>query len=216
MSEVVVTTAAMRVVRLLVGRPPQTVSDLIKAAGVPRTAIMEQLNELVAAGFVNRSIEHLAGRGRPRYVYSATNAALVLLFADNQNLVVPAIWWAIEEIGGEELCQKVLDCASRAVASHYRRDITARKPEERLRQLVELLREEGVLIDLTEKDGRLTMSKRSCPFISMLDKRRSVCCLDQAIMTIVVGQKVLRTACRYEGAPCCQFELTEEGTTTEG
>lgn len=51
--------------KLLVGNPPQTITDLIRAAGVTRTAVTEQLNELVAAGFVERSMERLSGRGRP-------------------------------------------------------------------------------------------------------------------------------------------------------
>ena len=92
----------MRVVKLLVGHPPCTISELIDETGVTRTAVTEQLNELMASGFVERTVEKLPGRGRPRHRFSATKAALVLLFANNQQLVVPAIWKAIDEIGGED------------------------------------------------------------------------------------------------------------------
>ena len=95
MSHVTISTAGLRVMKLLVGNPPQTISELIRAAGVTRTAVTEQLNELVAAGFVERDTERLPGRGRPRHLYKATQAALVLLFASNQRLVVPAIWKAM-------------------------------------------------------------------------------------------------------------------------
>ena len=102
-SEAAVTAAGMRIVKLLVGNPPQTVSDLIETTNVTRTAVTEQLNELAAAGFVERTVERLPGRGRPRHLYQATPAALLLLFASNQRLVVPAIWQAIDELGGEKL-----------------------------------------------------------------------------------------------------------------
>ena len=102
-SEVSISLAGMKVVKLLVGKPPQTVADLIEATGVTRTAVTEQLNELVAAGFVDRETERLSGRGRPRHLYQATDDALVLLFSGNQQLVVPAIWHALEEIGGNKL-----------------------------------------------------------------------------------------------------------------
>jgi len=210
MADATVTAAGMRVVKLLVGQPPQTVSDLIKATGVTRTAVTEQLNELVAAGFVKRSVERLPGRGRPRYVYSASDAALLLLFADNQRLVVPAIWRAIDDIGGEELTRKVLRRTSHALASHYKHRITAKKPEERLRQMMEILREEGGLVEVADEEGHLVMYKRSCPFISMVDDNLAVCCMDQEMMTCVVGKPVRRTACRHEGAPCCTFELVSE------
>ena len=63
-----VTPAGLRVVKLLVGNPPQSIADLMDATGVTRTAVTEQLNELVAAGFVERRTERVAGRGRPRHL----------------------------------------------------------------------------------------------------------------------------------------------------
>ena len=75
-----ITPAAMRIVKSLVGTPPQTVVELMEATGVTRTAVTEQLNELEAAGLVERTVEKLSGRGRPRHRYATTNAAMVLLF----------------------------------------------------------------------------------------------------------------------------------------
>jgi predicted ArsR family transcriptional regulator len=207
MADSTVSPAGMRVMRLLVGKPPQTVADLIGATGVTRTAVTEQLNELVAAGFVERGTERLAGRGRPRHVYTATTASLISLFANHHHLVVPAIWRAIEEVGGEELTGDILRRVSRELANHYKRRITARDPRKRLRRFAELLREEGALVEVSMERGRVVMRKRSCPFISMLDENRSVCCVDQAMTAEVVGRPIRRTSYRHEGAPCCTFEL---------
>jgi len=207
MSDMTVSAAALRVIKLLVGNPPQTIADLIKTTGVTRTAVTEQLNELVAAGFVERGTERLPGRGRPRHLYSATNAALLLLFASSQRLVVPAIWQAVRDIGGDKLIRDVLKRVSRALADHYNRQITATKPEDRLREMIRILSQEGGLVDGVEEDGHLVMYKRSCPFISMVDQQRSICCVDLEMMTAVVGRPVRRTACRHEGAPCCTFEI---------
>lgn len=206
-----VNAAGMRIVKLLVGNPSMCVGDLIEAAGVTRTAVTEQLNELVAAGFVKRTTERLAGRGRPRHRYAATDSALLLLFASNQQLVVPAIWQAIHKVGGEKLTRQVLRRVSRSLAEHYRRRITATKPRERLEEMADLLREEGVLVEICEEDGQVVMRKRSCPFISMADEDRHVCCIDQEMMTAVVGRPVRRTACRHDGDPCCEFELAGSG-----
>ena len=206
-----VSPAGMRVVRLLVGNPPRTVADLIKATGVTRTAVTEQLNELTAAGFVEQTIQRTPGRGRPRYLYATTDAALLLLFASNQNLVVPAVWHAIGQVGGEELTQKVLDYTSQVLADHYASRITGRTPAERLRQMTELLREEGVVAEVQEKNGHVFMHKRSCPFISMFEASRAVCMLDEQMLTRVVGRPVHQVACRHEGDPCCSFELGPRG-----
>jgi predicted ArsR family transcriptional regulator len=212
MSQITVSDAGMRVVKLLVGNPPKTMADLIKATGVTRTAVTEQLNELVAAGLVARTVERTSGRGRPRHRYEATDAALLLLFADNRRLVVPALWKAIDEIGGEQLTKKVLKRVGKSMAEHYRRRVKGRTPRARLRQLIELLREEGGLLDVdSDGKGGLRIHKRSCPFFSMYEETQNVCVVDREMMSLVVGAKVKRTACRHEGDPCCTFELARKG-----
>ena len=197
----------MRVIKLLVGHPPRNVGELIYETGVTRTAVTEQLNELTAAGFVERSVEKLPVRGRPRHLYSATQAALVLLFANNQQLLVPAIWKAIEEVGGSQLMQKVRHSVGRSLAAHYRARITASDPKKRLEQFAALLEEEGGMIDLVTQNGYVTITKRSCAFISMFDDQRHVCAIDLDLISAIAGAPVRLTACRHDGAPYCQIEI---------
>jgi DeoR family transcriptional regulator, suf operon transcriptional repressor len=198
----------LRIVKLLVGRPPQTVADLIRATKVTRTAVAEQLDTLMKAGFVKRAVQRASSRGRPRHLYQATDAAMALLFPGNQQLMAPALWQAIFDVGGERLTKRILKRVTRTMTEHYRHRITAKKPVERLRQLLALFAAEGMLHELVQtQNGRWTIHKRSCPFICMIDDRHSVCRIDQQMMTAVVGHPVRRTACRHDGAPCCTFEI---------
>ena len=102
MSGPTVSAAGMRLLGALVGNPPRTAKELAKVLGVTRTAVIEQLQALDAAGYVQRTIERLPGRGRPPYRYSVTQNALLLLSAHYPRQLVPAIWRAISEIGGSE------------------------------------------------------------------------------------------------------------------
>jgi len=208
MRDATVSAAGMRIVKLLVGNPPATVSDLIRATGVTRTAITEQLNELVAGGFVDRTVERLPGRGRPRHLYATTPAALLLLFASNQRLVVPAMWRAIHEIGGSELTRKVLKRVTHAVVAYYQPRITGRTPEERLRQFTDVLNGEGHVVEVSEDErGQLVFCKRSCGFVSMFEENRTVCGLDLSMISAIVDAPVRQITCRHDGAPCCTFEV---------
>jgi predicted ArsR family transcriptional regulator len=210
MPEAAISASGMRIVKLLAGQPPQTVVDLIRSSGVTRTAVAEQLSELVAAGFVEREEQPLPGRGRPKHVYRATRAALVLLFPSNHRLLVPTLWSAIRDIGGEEMTLKILDRVSRSMADHYNSMITAKIPRERLRQLIDLLAEEGAIVEEVEDDeGQTMFYKRTCPFISMVDGKQTVCRIDQEMMNAVVGGPVYRIDCRHDGAPCCSFKVVE-------
>jgi len=202
-----ITAAGMRIVKLLVGRPPCTVGELTRDTGVTRTAVTEQLNEMVAAGFVDCSIEHQSGRGRPRHLYRATQAALVLLFANNQQLVVPAIWKAINKVGGKQLTKKILHAVSRILSKHYLSKIKTSVPRKRIEQFKALLEDEGGLVDLAFKDGVVTITKRTCPFISMFDEARHVCAIDLELMAKIAGRPARLTCCRHDGDPCCKVEI---------
>ncbi|MCC6123717.1 MAG: MarR family transcriptional regulator [Pirellulales bacterium] len=210
MADAIISASGMRLIRLLVGNPPQSIADLMESMGVTRTAVTEQLNELVRSGFAEREIHHLAGRGRPEYLYKTTDAASLILYAQNQCMVVPAIWMAVEELGGDELMRKVLKMVGKTLAENYLPRITAKKPDERLRQMMKLLNAEGGLTEASMVNGHMVLQKRSCPFLRMIDEKRSICCVDQEMMTHVVGKPVRRTTCRHDGAPCCSFEIVEE------
>ena len=210
MGDLIVSPAGMRIIRLLVGKPPHTVGDLAKILRVTRTAITEQLNELAAGGYVERTIERLPGRGRPRHLYKATNAALLLLFAKHQRLVVPAIWQAVEDVGGEELIRRVLRRVSVNMAEYYKRKITAHRPAERLRQMCSILRQDGALVDVEGDGDQLVIHKRSCGFFSMFEPKRAICSVDAMLMSDVVGRPVRQVSSRHDGAPCCVFEIAPE------
>jgi predicted ArsR family transcriptional regulator len=207
MADSLVTPAGMKILKILVGNTPQTVSELIKKTGVTRTAITEQLNELLAAGFVQRSLQPLAGRGRPRYLYSVTDRALMVLFPGSAHLVVPAMWRAIRKIGGPKLIQQIIREVTRELVAYYSEKITAQQPEKRLRQLLDLWRQEGCVLDVSERDGRILFQKRSCPFLSMYEAAGDICYVDLELILAIVGHPVRRITSRHEGAPCCSFEL---------
>jgi predicted ArsR family transcriptional regulator len=104
--------------------------------------------------------------------------------------------------------ERIIIEVSHSLAAHYRKQITAKRPETRLKQMMKLLQEEGVLLHVDETDdGGLVVHKRSCPFITMYEETGAVCCVDLQMMTEVVGAKVVQTACRHQGAPCCSFAI---------
>ena len=203
-----ISPAALRIVHHLVGMPPQTIADLMKATGVTRTAIMEQLGELAALGLVERTTERLSGRGRPRHRYGLTQRALQLLFQGNQHLLVPALLRAVEEIGGDALRRKVIKRVARILADNYWRSITGTDPQERLAQFCQLLTANGEIAEVVAADnGHTVLRKRSCAFISMFEDSRAVCAIDRELLSLVTGVSVRQITSRHDGGFCCEFCL---------
>ncbi|MBN1589819.1 MAG: helix-turn-helix domain-containing protein [Pirellulales bacterium] len=209
-AETMVSPAGMRIIRLLIGRAPQSVADLVKAVGVTRTAITEQLDELEEAGFVERTVERLSGRGRPRNRFRATQAALRLLDSGRECLIGQAIWRAVREVGGDSFVKKILNQVSIELANHYNRLVTAKTPAGRLRQMNKILTNKGLLVEFVDEGSHVSIKKRSCEFISLFEGTRSVCYIDEKVMTLVVGHPVRKVACRHDGDPCCIFEIDKK------
>jgi len=195
----------MRIVRLLAGEPPLSLLDLVESLGVTRTAVTEQLSLLMGAGFVTRTLDR-AGRGRPRHLYSITDAALAL-FPTNERLFVPAVLRALREVAGDEVANRVLCQVSSELAQHYRRQITAQDPHERLAQLAQILRSQGVLVDLHEDQGTWTLRERSCPFWSTMGDSRLACDIEREMMSQLVQAPVQLVGCRLDGDCGCTFQL---------
>ncbi len=213
-----VSEAGMRIMRLLIGYAPQRMNDLIHATGVTRTAITEQINELMEAGFVEQSIERLPGRGRPRFLYSATELALKQLFEGNQNIVVPAMWRAVRRHCGRKTVRKICDDVAQDIADQFNQRIESTDPKDRMREFYSLICGTGRLVRISDDGTTVSVSKLSCPFISMYDESGTICMIDELTMSKIVGSEVRRTSYRHLNGTCCTFTISDEplnGTVLE-
>ena len=205
-----ISEAGMRIMRLLVGYPPQQMNDLIRLTGVTRTAITEQINELIEAGFVEQTIERFQGRGRPHFLYSATMMALKQLFEGNQGVVVPAIWKAVRRYCSPDVVMKICENVAQDIADQFNPRIAATDPKDRLRKFHEIISETR-LSQLKDKGNEVSVSKMSCPFISMQDESGTICLIDQLTMSKIIGPSVRRTTCRHHGdGTCCTYTVSDD------
>lgn len=189
--------------------------ELIAASGVTRTAVTEQLNQLVGAGYVMRVTER-TGRGRPRYLYSATGEAMQLLFRNNQRMLAPLLVKALLQVAGPDVAARVLDQVGQFMAEHYlsRMDSTADTPR-RAQQFVELLRQEGIMVELEVEGGRLRIRERTCPYVDTSNDSRAICAVERQMMTNVLGAAVTSSGCRLDGCAGCTFEISPAATAAK-
>ena len=134
-----VSPAGLRIVKLLVGQPPKTVAGLIRSTGVTRTAVTEQLNDLVASGTCRAIGRALAGpRTAPTRLQGHRRRPAVVCQRPAGGDVRP-VARRFSTFAARDAAKKILKRVSRAMADHYSQKITAKKPLERLRQLISLL-----------------------------------------------------------------------------
>lgn len=203
MTPIPVSESGLRLMRLLVGRPPQTLHQLMAGAGVTRTAVTEQIAVLTASGYIERRVER-GGRGRPHHLYQATDAALQL-FPTQERRLVPALFEAVEEVAGRELLAAILDRVVDKLTAFYRARISAESPEERLRQLMTMMQEKGVVVDAAAEAGRWVIRERSCPFVNLVGPKREACEVERRMISRLVGADVQMTECRLDHCHGCAF-----------
>ncbi len=205
MSELI-SPAAYRILRLLVGKPPQSIAQLTNASGVTRTAVIEQLNELMAKEFVEREVDKGPRRGRPRHLYASTQLSLDKVFPPSRHLLA-SLMQAIENCGGPELRNGVFAQLTKILAGRYLPKLEGLPAHERLERLVQLLREEGAVVDLELVDGKLLLRERSCPFVGLVDEDRATCEMERALLSGLIGSPVTLSECRLDGCNSCAFQL---------
>lgn len=197
--EDIVSHAGMRILERLVGVTPQSIPELMQTLGVTRTAVTEQLNELVEARYVSRIPERAEHRGRPRFRYAVTPLAMTRFFPENHHLLVPAIWNSLLEIGGPELLHEVVEKTSEQLSSTCKCDLPWR---ERLAALVE---RGGFDECELQPDGSAILTKRTCRFFSMYEDSGTVCEIHLQTLCRILNVSVARVASRHEASPCCRF-----------
>lgn len=203
--------AGMRIMRLLIGHPPLTMTEMIDALHVTRNAITEQINDLIANHYVRQTQERDGGRGRPRYLFSATELAMKQLFEGYQDVVVPAMWRSLRRQLGDEAVEQIAQDVADEIADRFIRQMHARTPQGRIREFFDILERQGRLVEINEKKNAIEIRKYNCPFISMSDETGTLCYIDQLCMRQILGEgepaPVKLISSRNEGNPCCTFRL---------
>jgi predicted ArsR family transcriptional regulator len=191
----------------MIGRPPQTVIDIANALNVTRTAVSEQITELISIGYVEQKLVHSGGRGRPRYFFSATDLAMRRIFEGLQDMVVLSAWRSIRKRVGEEMFKEICHDIAADIANHYDRQVVNSIPPNRLQEFVDVLIRNGRLISCEETADGIELRKLNCPFIAMIDESRVVCEIDRLCMELFVGQgtSVVQTESRLDDKACCSF-----------
>ena len=205
-----VTEAGMRIVRQLVGRPPLRVTDLMAVLNVTRTAISEQLNELISAGYVSQTQERCDGRGRPRYLFSVTELAMRNLFEGPRDIVCPAIWQSILQRTDPEAAESIRRDVAKTLADFYNDQLFESSPKKRLKEFVFLLHRQGRIAELTESGTIVKINTLSCPFFSMVEDTGSICMIHLSALQMILGNEVTvrRVAHRDQDThPCCIFQI---------
>jgi predicted ArsR family transcriptional regulator len=185
---------------------PLDVSEMAGAIEVTATAVRQRLTRMMARGLIQREAVR-AGRGRPRHRYQLTDRGLELTGSNFTDLAI-ALWHEIQSIEDAALRGELLKRVARALAKGYLNQITGNTPEERMLSLRDLLAERRVpfTVEAGGSGEHPTLTAHACPYPKLADQDRTICQMEQALFTELLGQAVEMKSCRLDGDCDCQFQ----------
>ncbi len=184
-----------------------TVSQLLTATGVSRSAIRQRLARLQALGLICREPIR-RGRGRPYYVYRLTREGeqeFGWLLPD----LAAALWTELSGQADEHVRKRLTDSLAQKLAGPIRANLALSAGMSRIRSFVSLLRRQGTDIELDLSGQWPVVRQYDCPFGALARDTPGICKLSQAIIRYVLESDVLICCCRAKDkeAGWCDYRV---------
>ncbi|MGL4513598.1 MAG: helix-turn-helix transcriptional regulator [Lacipirellulaceae bacterium] len=192
------------------------VGELTELLGVTATAVRQRLSRLAAAGLIERVLdrnEHEVGtsRGRPRHQYRLTDRGR-RESGDNYDDLVQVMWQEIRSIEDPAVRVGLVNRLASKLAVRYASRVNGPSLAERMHNLVRLMGEREVPIDIDESGAFPVLTVLACPYPTLAEQDRSICAMEKALFSEVLGQGVRLSECRLDGGECCSFEPSKSVT----
>jgi predicted ArsR family transcriptional regulator len=188
-------------------RGGMTIQQCVQFTAVTPTAVRHRLNRLMAQGLIERISQHV-GRGRPRYSYTLTEQAH-LMMGQNYADLAQTMWAELKTFEDRAVGMKLLRRVADRLAAQYRRQMPGQNVSERLASLKRLLADRGVDAEVDEKGVLPVLRQHSCPYHELAEKDRTVCGIEMRMFEKALDADLKLSQCRLDGHRCCEFEVRQ-------
>jgi DeoR family suf operon transcriptional repressor len=183
-----------------------TVAELAARLNITPVSVRHHLSTLQAEGLV-KSTEERQGVGRPRLIYTLTEAGQDRF---------PARYLRLSERLLDELKASLPPRALEEMFTHMAAGMVAefatrfegKSLEEKMALLIEVLGTEGFLARWNRTGETISLTEYSCPYLRIGQRHPEVCAIDQTVIQQVLNASVEKTTCVLDGADRCVFVIS--------
>ncbi len=191
-----------------------TVQELIDQLQVTATAVRQRLDRLVQVEMLERR-KVVAGRGRPQFRYYLTTLGRRYASASYAGLAL-ALWQEVMDLPSQSMRQRILRKVGRRMGIELRADVPSNASlADRLSAVADALTQNRVPAAVGGTGELPVLQVHACPYpeLSSVDGR-SLCELEQEMLSEAVGQPMHLDACRLDGHSVCQYRVANTNTDT--
>lgn len=186
---------------------PTSVQELCTATGVTANAVRQRLLRLLANGWITRETVK-QDRGRPSHMYQLSAAGTRQL-GDDYSEIASILWREVLRVEPLDVRKKLLERVKTALVERFGNTDRAQTLIERLEGLKSKLRKEGFDVELHQNDSQLPIIREhNCPYHELAVEDSSICELEQAVYSELLGADVELASCQLDGHNCCEFQVS--------
>jgi len=198
-------TTRGKIVAELRRRGSASAADLAREFGLSPNAVRQQLVVLERDGLV---LEKPVRRGptKPTLEFSLTGEA-DKLFPQAYDKMLDAVLREVRDQFGAPAVERIFDGLSRRAVERARQKITAQEPEQRVAQLTQMLRDNGVVAEYSLIDGGFALHEHNCPYSGVVKEHPEVCQVIHHVIDGAIGGEHVQTESLAQGGKECRFEM---------
>jgi predicted ArsR family transcriptional regulator len=191
------------------------VGELTEQLGVTATAVRQRIERLLESGLIDRE-KVVAGRGRPTYRYRLTVTGHRKSGANSADLA-DAMWREILALEDKsvrnQLVSSIATRLGRQFALHFESSQSTDTFEDRMQKLSEMMSARQMVTEVSHAGELPVLDIGVCPFPTLTDTSddRTMCRLEEQMISAALGQPVHLSSCRLDGDKCCQFSAVTSG-----
>jgi predicted ArsR family transcriptional regulator len=187
-----------------------TVDDLAERLELTPMTIRHHLNVLQAKNLVEATkVRRLQKVGRPRLVYTLTDAAEDLFPQGYGDLARHLVTEVKEAVGPEET-RDIFHRIAVRMAHEGPAPVPGQSFEERLDQVVAYLETRGFIFRWEKTDDGYTLANINCPYRQVARQHAEVCAMDSVLIAELTGVEPKHVSRLREGAPTCTCLLNPD------
>lgn len=202
-------TTRGKIVAELRRRGSASAADLAGVFGLSPNAVRQQLVVLERDGLV---LERPVRRGptKPTLEFSLTKDA-DSLFPHRYDRLLSSVLREVRRQYGETAVAHIFDSISDRAVARAKRSVTAERPEEKIAQLTDLLRHDGVVAEYNLIDGGFSLHEHNCPYSTVAKEHPEMCQVVHHMIDETIGGEMRQTESLANGGSECRFEIAVRG-----
>jgi predicted ArsR family transcriptional regulator len=205
------------VAQILHAKGDSSVAEIAEAVGVSPGSIRRHLDLMEADGLVASRLVRQP-RGRPLTRYFLTEAGEEQSAASHYARLLDRLFPALTslsatEVGGSDgqtVLREVFNRLASVRAEEHARSVDAEGLEERVVQVTEALRAEGILSESHDEGDAFRLSNLGCPYRSCAEENHAACDADRRTIELLLGLPVVQLSTLASGGSSCEYLVPKE------